>query len=520
MSFYLTQSLHRALQQKPGQIATVYNDRRQTWAQFGQRVARFAAVLRSLGVRDGERVSLMALNSDRYLEYYYAVWWAGGVVNPVNIRWSPAEVAYSLDDCETGILLVDDAFKSAVPQLSSLSKSLRTVLHFGDGQAAQGMQSIDALIDAAEPIEDAYRSGDDLAGIFYTGGTTGFPKGVMLSHTNLCSNALSNAAEQIVAAGDIGLFAAPMFHLAAGAVMFTNMVFGNRSVFIPMFTPVGTLQAIQAERATQALLVPTMIQMVVDHPERASYDTTSLTSVLYGASPISEGVMRRAIQAFPQARFSQAYGMTELSPCATILPPWYHTAEGQAAGKMRSGGRTTYSAEVRIVDEQDHEVPRGTVGEVCARGPGVMQGYWNKPELTRETLRGGWMHTGDAAYMDDDGFVFVVDRVKDMIVSGGENVYSAEVENALSSHPAVAASAAIGIPDDKWGEAVHAVVVLKPGQQVGAEELIEHAKTLIARYKCPRSIEFREALPLTGAGKVQKTELRKPFWQGRTRNVS
>ncbi|HWS76490.1 MAG TPA: long-chain fatty acid--CoA ligase [Quisquiliibacterium sp.] len=519
-SFYLTQALHRAIQQKPGRLATSFAGRRHTWAQFGERVARAAAVLRGLGVRSGERVAMMALNSDRYLEYYYATWWAGGVVNPVNIRWSPAEVAYSLDDCDTAILIVDDAFKGAVDDLRARSKALKTVIHCGDGETPAGMLGLEALIAAATPIDDALRSGDDLAGIFYTGGTTGFPKGVMLTHTNLASNALSNVAEQIVMPDGVTLFAAPMFHLANGAAMLAGMTFANTTVFVPSFTPVGVLEVIQSERATQALLVPTMIQMLVDHPDLPKYDTSSLRSVLYGASPISEGVMQRALAAFPNARFTQAYGMTELSPCATILPSWYHTAEGQKAGKMRSGGRATFTTEVRIVDAEDREVPRGTVGEICARGPGVMQGYWNKPELTQAAIREGWMHTGDAGYMDEDGFVFVVDRVKDMIVSGGENVYSAEVENAIARHPAVAACAVIGIPSERWGESVHAAIVLKPGQDASADEIIAHCRTLIAGYKCPRSVAFVDALPLSGAGKVLKTKLREPFWAGRQRNVA
>jgi acyl-CoA synthetase (AMP-forming)/AMP-acid ligase II len=520
MSFYLTQSLRRALQQKPDAIATVFNGRRQTWAQVGDRVARYAAVLRDHGVRSGERVALMALNSDRYLEYYFAVWWAGGVVNPVNIRWSADEVAFSLDDCDTSILIVDDAFKANAGPLRLLSKALRTVIYCGDGEAPEGALSLEVLLSRAAPVEDAFRSGEDLAGVFYTGGTTGFPKGVMLTHTSMASVALSNATDQLVVPGGTSLFTAPMFHLAAGAVMLANLTFGNRSVFVPTFSPVAVLQAIQSERVTQALLVPTMIQMLVDYPDLASYDTTGLTNVMYGASPISEALMTRALAAFPNAQFVQGYGMTELSPSATILPAWYHTPEGQVAGKMRSAGRATYVTEVRIVDENDVEVPRGTVGEVCVRGPGVMQGYWNKPELTQSALRGGWMHTGDAACMDADGFIFIVDRLKDMIVTGGENVYSAEVENAIARHPAVATCAVIGIPSADWGETVHAAIVLKPGQGATAEEIVAHCKSLIAGYKCPRSLAFVDNLPLSAAGKILKSELREPFWRGRQRNVS
>jgi long-chain acyl-CoA synthetase len=224
--------------------------------------------------------------------------------------------------------------------------------------------------------------------------------------------------------------------------------------------------------------------------------------------------------ALPGVGFLQAYGMTELAPLATINPAWYHTPEGRKKGKLRAAGRASYCTEVRIVDLDDREVPRGTVGEIVVRGPNVMQGYWNKPEQTAAALRDGWMHTGDGAYMDEDGFIFVVDRLKDMIVSGGENVYSAEVENALAQHAAVASCAVIGIPSAEWGEAVHAVVVLRPDQSVPASALIAHCKTLIAGYKCPRSVDFVAALPLSGAGKVLKTELRKPFWEGQARQVS
>jgi acyl-CoA synthetase (AMP-forming)/AMP-acid ligase II len=269
------------------------------------------------------------------------------------------------------------------------------------------------------------------------------------------------------------------------------------------------------------LLVPTMIQMLVDHPAmKAGPDIGSLKRVVYGASSISEAVLDRAMAALPGVEFFQAYGMTELSPVATINPAWYHTAEGRRAGKLRSGGRASFGTEVRIVDDVGVEVARGTVGEVAVRGPNVMLGYWNQVEQTAAALRNGWMHTGDGAYMDDDGFIFVVDRMKDMIKSGGENVFSAEVENALAQHPAVAACAVIGVPSETWGEAVHAVVVVKPGATVSQAELIAHCRTCIAGYKCPRSVEMREALPLSGAGKVLKTVLRKPFWEGRATQIN
>lgn len=520
MSMYLTQGLHRAIQQTPERIATICGERRQTYRQYGERVARLAGALQTLGMGKGDRVGMLALNSDRYQEYFYATWWGGGAVNPVNFRWSATEIAYSLDDCDTRILLVDAQFKGVIEELRARSKSLKTVIYVGEGEGPAGALDYEALVRDSAPIEDAGCSGANLAAVMYTGGTTGFPKGVMLSHDNLCANALTGLAEGFTHSEARALLITPMFHVAAVALMNSHAFAGGTFVIAPAFTPLGALQIIQEQKVSRVLLVPTMIQMVADHPDAAKYDVSSLEVLIYGASAISDAVLKRAMALFSSAGFMQAYGMTELSPIATVMPTWYHTAEGQKAGKLRSAGRATMICEIRIVDTEGHEVPRGTVGEIAVRGPSVMLGYWNKPELTRAAVRGGWMHTGDGAYMDKDGFVFVVDRMKDMIVSGGENVYSAEVENALAQHPSVGACAVIGIPSEQWGEAVHAVVVLKPGATATEDELGAHCRGLIGGYKCPRTFEFRAALPVSGAGKILKTELRKPFWAGRERNVA
>lgn len=517
----LTQSLHRHARISRERIATVFGARRRTYAQLRDRVARLAAGLRSLGVAADDRVGILMLNSDRYLETLYATYWAGGAVNPVNVRWSPDEIAYSLDDCDTRVLVVDDTFLPMVPQLAERSKSLQTLVHAGDGETPAGMISFEALVAQHEPAEDAMRGGRDLAGVFYTGGTTGFPKGVMNSHAGLYSNALGAVTDDIAAEGGVALHAAPMFHMADLVFFNASLMTGSTNVIIPAFDPVKVLDAIERERVTHALLVPTMIQLTVDHPELARRDISSLKFVVYGASPISEAVLDRAMQAFPTAGFIQAYGMTELSPIVTVLSAYWHSLEGCAkANKRRSAGRPNAVADLRVVDINDRTVPNGTVGEIVARGPGVMLGYWNKPEETATALRNGWMHTGDGGYMDDDGFVFIVDRVKDMIVTGGENVYSVEVENAVARHPAVAAVAVIGIPSDQWGEAVHAVIVSKPGAKPTADEIIAHCKALIASYKVPRSIEFVDALPMSGAGKVLKREIRKRFWEGQGRQVA
>ncbi|MCD2190432.1 long-chain-fatty-acid--CoA ligase [Actinomycetospora soli] len=503
---YVTQGLHRAAHETPDLPATVFGDRTRTWAQSLDRVARLAAALQGLGVASGDRVAILSLNSDRYHEALLAVPWAGGIVVPLNVRWSAAEVAYALTDADARVLLVDDALLPLVPRVRAEAPTLRHVVHVGDGPTPEGALPSEGLVEGHDPVPDAHRRGDDPFGVYYTGGTTGASKGVVLSHANLLVSALGMLATgDVMRPGGTLLHAAPMFHLADGATWLARTVLGGTHVILPSFTPGGVADAIERYRITDALLVPTMIQMLVDAPEARGADLTSLRHLVYGASPISAAVLDRATSRLPDCGFVQAYGMTELAPVATLLRPADHGVEQL----RRSAGRAAPHAEVRIVDADDREVPRGTVGEIVVRGGHVMQGYWNRPEETAAALRGGWMHTGDAGWMDDAGYVFVVDRIKDMIITGGENVYSAEVENALAAHPAVASCAVIGVPDDRWGERVHAVVVLRDGVAAPpADELREHVAERIARYKAPRSVEYLEALPISGAGKILKRELR------------
>ncbi|HEY8524479.1 MAG TPA: long-chain-fatty-acid--CoA ligase [Acidimicrobiales bacterium] len=518
---YLTQGLHRAVREAPDRPATIFGDRIRTVAEHADRIARLAGGLRSLGIADGERVAVLSLNSDRYAELLLAVPWANGVLNPVNTRWSPQEIIYSLTDCDTSMLVVDDTFAPLVPGLVDGHPGLKTVVYAGDGPppdgTPDGVVDYEELLAGSAPIPDARRGGDAIAGVFYTGGTTGFPKGVMLTHASILTSTLgAQATHPWCIPGGRVLHAAPMFHLADLAAWATQTLVGGTHVIVPAFDPVGVMAAIARHRVTTAALVPTKIQMLVDHPDRSRYDLSSVRAILYGASPISGALLERAVEAFPEAALTQAYGMTELSPITTLLTPDDHRRDD----RLGAAGRAAVHAEVRIVDEAGEEVPRGTVGEIVARGGHVMAGYWGKPDETATALRDGWMHTGDGGYMDDDGYVHVVDRLKDMIVTGGENVYSVEVENALARHPAVAACAVIGVPDATLGERVHAVVVLQPGARVTLDELREHTKALVAGYKAPRSVEFVDTLPLSGAGKVLKRELRAPHWEGAERQVS
>ena len=518
---YLTQAIHRNAATVPGVIASACGDRRRRWSEVRERIARLAGGLQKLGVGAGDRVAVLGMNSDRYFELYYAVPWAGAVVVPMNIRWSAAEHIYSIQDSGATVLVVDDAFLEMARAIRDECGSLRDIIYAGDKATPSGLLDYEALIKDNAPVRDAGRAGKDLAGIFYTGGTTGFPKGVMLSHEGLWSSSISIGAGCGLTSAARYIHAAPMFHLADGAMSYATTIFGGSHIFMPAFDAAAFAGLVASERATHALLVPTMIRLLVEYPGLAAHDVSSLDRLIYGASPMAEALLRTAMERLPNVGFIQAYGQTELSPLATILGSEWHVVKGEKAGKLRSAGRPALCVEIAIVDENGAEVPKGTVGEVCVRGPNTMLGYWNKPEQTAATLVDGWVHTGDGGYIDEDGFIYIVDRIKDMIVSGGENVFSAEVENALMQHPAVSECAVIGVPDEKWGERVHAIVVPKDGQSITGNDLIAHCKKLIAGYKCPRSVDVRmEPLPKSGAGKILKVDLRKPFWEGQSRNVN
>ncbi|MEB3020861.1 long-chain-fatty-acid--CoA ligase [[Mycobacterium] crassicus] len=504
---YLTQGLHRGLQQTPDSTMIVGGAQAQTFRQVTRRVEKLAGGLRELGVEAGDRVAILALNSHRYHEYLLAVPWADAVLNPLNIRWSAFEIGYALRDSETKVLIIDDAHRDMLAAIRAECEHLSTVIYCGDDAPPEGTVSYEQLIADAGGVPDARRSGGELAGIFYTGGTSGEPKGVMLSHAAIMTSWLGAAASgHVFRLGQRSrcLHAAPMFHLAGLSAWGLTTLLGGTHVVVPRFEPGAVLAAVESHQVTDMALVPIMVQAIVDYPGLSAHDLASLRAILYGGSPIPKPLLERAGVAMPQVAFTQAYGMTELAPIATLLGPEDHTREAL----LQSAGRAAPNCEVRIVDEAGAEVPRGTVGEIVVRGGNVMLGYWNKPKETASAVRDGWMHTGDGGRMDEHGYVFVVDRIKDMIVTGGENVYSVEVESAIARNPAVAQCAVIGVPDPEWGERVHAVVVLRPGSEATPEGIREHSKQYIAGYKAPRSVDFVDALPTSAAGKVLKRELR------------
>lgn len=361
-------------------------------------------------------------------------------------------------------------------------------------------------------MNDVRRGGDDLAGIFYTGGTTGFPKGVMLSHTNLLSSALAFIKPSGYDGHSAFLHVTPMFHLSDLSNLLTISMVGGVHVVLPRFEPKAVLAEVEKCRVTHLPAVPTMLGLLLDCPEWDQFKLDSLRTVIYGGASFTESLLLRALDRLKGRAFVQCYGQTELAPIATILETEFHVVLGEGAGKLKSAGRPTILTEVQIVDPEGKPLPSGAVGEIAVSGPNVMLGYWNEPEESARVLVDGWLRTGDAGYEDDDGFIYVVDRIKDMIISGGENVYSAEVEGALAKHPAVETCAVIGVPDPDWGEAVTAVVVLRDGHDVDEQDLIKFCRNFIAGYKCPRTVRFRQQpLPLSAAGKVLKRELRSEY---------
>lgn len=503
----ITQGLRRAMQVNPSGLATVDGCRRQTWREFAERVARLATALRGIGVETGDRVAVLMMNSDRYLELYLAVPWSGAVIVPINIRWSQNEIADALSDCSAKVLVVDRDFEALGAAVAT--KLSITIVHARNDAATAGSFGYECLLQNAAVMPDAMRGGHELAAIFYTGGTTGRSKGVMLSHYNIVANSMHVMAEGLLPHRSVYLNAAPMFHVANSGIMFASLIVGGTNVVIPGFEPKAAMRAIAQEKVTATLIVPTMIQMLLDHPEFRSDDLSSLKMLMYGASPISSTLLGRAIMALPHVAFHQLYGMTELAPMATHLPWDQHVGP---ASRPLSCGRAAIGCEVEILDSNRNPVPRYVIGEVAVRGSNMMMGYWARPEETQKAIVGGWMHTGDGGYMDDDGYVFLVDRLKDMIISGGENIYSAEVENVIAEHQAVAQCAVIGIPDPQWGEAVNAVVITKPGVRVLPEDIIAFCKARIASYKCPRAVHLRtDPFPLSGAGKILKRELRHAY---------
>ena len=510
-----------AAEQFADRTAIIDGEYRSTYRQHADRTLQLTKALgERLDLVRSDRYAVMALNSHEYFELYHAAFLGGAVINPLNLRLAGKELDYIIRDSGTEVIFADQFFANAISQALEASdepNKVRQIVLIGDGDVPHDMK-YDDLIDGVEIAEPDEPEETDPVVLMYTGGTTGLPKGVLLDHRAEILNLYHVAMAFGFDEHSVNLVQTPMFHAASmGAILGTPMS-GGTAVTMPLFDPAGAMALIEAHGVTQTVMVPTMIGMMLNHPEFTPERIGSLEQLIYGASPMPAAILDRIMELLPDIDIIQGYGMTECSAILTILGAEEHRAGGP---RLRSAGRAVPGVSLSIRDDEGKPVPRGETGEVWARGGNFMQKYWNKTEATEEVFEGGWYHTGDAGYLDPQGYLFLVDRVKDMIVSGGENVYSAEVESALSQHPAVAQVAVIGIPHDLWGEQVHAVVVLAEGAEATEEELQNFAKESIAGYKVPKSVEFRaEPLPLSGAMKVLKRELRAPYWEGQGRAVN
>ncbi len=487
-----------------------------TFAAHLERVFRLSSALQGqLKLGRGDRFAVVAGNGHQFLELYHAGFLGAGIVNPLNLRLAPAELEFILRDSGTKVVFVDPLFAGVVDQVRA-NTDVEQVVLIGDGDVPHDIGYEDLLaagsVDAPpEPDES------DPVILMYTGGTTGRPKGVLLDQRAEMLNLYHAAVAVTLDEDRVYLHQTPMFHAASMGGVLGIPASGGVSVFVPYFEPTAVLAAIEKYRVNMTLMVPVMIAMMMAHAEFRPERVESLKTLVYGAAPMPSGLLDQILEQMPGLDLFQGYGMTEASAVLTMLTPNDHRRGGDA---RRSAGRPVIGVTVSIRDESGRAVPVGDSGEVCAQGGNFMREYWNRPEETAEAFRDGWYHSGDMGYLDPRGYLYLVDRVKDMIVTGGENVYSIEVENAISTHPGVAQVAVIGIPHEFWGEAVHAIVVPKPGVVLTESVIVEWAKQTIAGYKVPKSVEFRaEPLPLSGALKPLKRDLRAPYWEGRERAV-
>ncbi|MGF6901377.1 acyl-CoA synthetase [Paraburkholderia sp. GAS348] len=510
MHTQLTAAIRRAAQINPTGPAVAGPEGTLSWPELMRRVAQVAFGLQALGVDAGDRVAILSANSARFLELYYAVLWTGAIAVPLNTRTGPHELEIVLADCKPVVLALGGEFESLVSMVPVARSGVRHLVSMDRATAASGLLPYESLLTGEERV-DAGRSGDDTAAIYYTGGTTGAPKGVMLSHANIMAHCLGMCFPLALSRSMKHLHASPMFHVADTAGIFATTMVSGTHYFVHRFDAVMVMDEIERSGITHISLVPTMINRIASSPRAREFDLSSVQTIYYGGSPMPERVIDDIISLMPVTRLVQGYGLTESSPTLSILQHEDHLGLTDRR-RRRSAGQASLGVELAILDENGESVRPGENGEICARGANITAGYWNRPEQTSEALTGGWLHTGDIGFMDENGFLYVVDRIKDLIISGGENVYSIEVENLIYQHPAVQMCAVIGLPSPSWGESVHAVVSCKEGFFISAEDVLQHCRERLARYKVPKSVSIRNRdWPMSAAGKVLKTELRKEY---------
>lgn len=502
----------------PEKEAMVYKDVRITYAQMEERVNRLANAILNLGYKKGERLTILAENTHKYMEVYFAAGKTGMSVTPLNFRLSDREIVHIVNDSEATLFLAGEGYEE---RSMALKPELKAIKHWISlDREIEGYHYYEDLLAGASP-DDPWVEVDEneMAILMYTGGTTGLPKGVMLSHRNLITGAIGCILVGGYNANDSTCQVLPLFHVSLWPALCMLMM-GGKAVIVSRPDLVEILRLIQDERCTHINLVPTLYGWLLNLPQIDEFDLSSLRLMTYAGSPFPPDVLKRCIKKFGNI-FAQGYGLTEAAPIVSFLLPEDHVLEGpeRLTRRLASAGKEAHVVEARVVNENDEPVKPGEIGEIVARGKNIMMGYWKNPELTAETLRGGWLHTGDMGTIDEDGYIYLVDRKQDMIITGGENVYPKEVEDVLYEHPAVQECAVVSAPDERWGERVQAVVVLKEGAAASEEELIEHCKKKLAGYKCPKSIQMWDSLPKTPIGKILRKEVKKAFWGDQLKKI-
>jgi long-chain acyl-CoA synthetase len=493
-------------------------DRTATYAELDERSSRVAQGLLAEGVDPHDRIAFLDKNGFEYFEVLFG----GAKVNAVNVavnwRLVPREMQYIVDDAQARILFVGQDFLRHLAGIERDLATVKKIVVIGEHPRHESYETWLRRQPAADP--GIVSAAEDVAMQLYTSGTTGLPKGAMLTNRNLGTLVPCMSPEWGFDATSVNIVCMPLFHIGGSGWALVGMWNGGHSILFREFVPPEILAAIPKHGITNALFVPAMLQFLTQVPDAAGGDYATLRSIVYGASPITDEVLLRSMKTF-RCDFIQVYGLTETTGAITQLPTVDHDPGGPRAGLLRSAGKPFPWVTIRIVDPATgQDCPAGTVGELWTRSVQNMRGYWGKPEETARTiLPDGWLRTGDAGYLDAEGYVYLTDRVKDMILTGGENVYPAEVENVLASHPAIADVAVIGVPDDRWGETVKAIVVPEPGPAPSPQEIIEFARARLGHYKCPMSVDFAGALPRNPSGKLLKRELREPYWKGQERRI-
>ena len=506
-------------EERADSVSLVLGERSMSWGELYERASRVAAGLTAAGVGDQDRIAFLDKNGIEHFEVFFGAALANAVCVDVNWRLAAPEVEFIVNDAEAKVLVVGPDFVPILDAIADALTTVTTVLVIGGHDKHQ---DYDEWVGQHAPADPHTPSGhDDVAFQLYSSGTTGRPKGVMLSNDNFFALLPTATSMWELGPDSVNLVAMPLFHIGGGGWAVAGMSQGAKSVILRDLDPAALTRLIPEHGITHAFIVPAVLQFMLLVPGAAEADYSSLQVIVYGASPISEDVLARSVELLG-CKFWQAYGLTETTGSIVNLAPEDHDTTGPNRHRLRSCGVAGPGVELRIVDpDTRQDVAVGAVGEIWVRSPQVMKGYWNNDAATREAVDDdGWFRSGDAGFLDEDGYLFIHDRVKDMIVSGGENVYPAEVENVLMGHPGIADVAVIGVPHEKWGETAKAVVVVAAGAAPGEDEIIEFSRSQLARFKCPTSVDFVEALPRNPSGKVLKKDLRAPYWEGRERQVN